>query len=476
MQSVETRMIATPGTLPRNATSRSASGGSGPLSRRVRAVVHLAVAAIAWCGTVSSAAAGEDPPTVSERFNLFGQFTGVAQYHPSFASPYRGPNSLDPYASGKETTDLTLFGGVRLWRGAALYVDAEIDQGFGLSNTLGAAGFPSGEAYKVGSNSPYVRVPRAFVRQTFDLGGPAIPLESGPNQLAGALATDNLVLTVGKFSPVDVFDTNIYAHDPRSDFLNWAIVDAGAFDYAADAWGYTYGASSEWTRGRWTVRAGLFDLSDVPNSKFIDRGLHQYSLLAEAELRHTWMERPGKLKLLLFDSRARLGRYDDAVALAAVRGGAPDMAAVRRLAWKPGVVLNLEQELAPGVGLFVRASASDGRYEAEEFTEINRALCAGLSVKGERWGRPRDTLGMAGAVNAITSPARAYFAAGGSGILIGDGRLANYGRERILETFYSVQVGDRATVAVDYQHIANPAYNRDRGPVSVYGARLHLEF
>jgi high affinity Mn2+ porin len=437
---------------------------------------RLFVAMLAWGALASPSAAAEDSGAVTERFNVVGQFTAVAQYHPGFTSPYRGANSLDPYASGKETTDLTLYAGLRLSSNAALYVDPEIDQGFGLSNTLGAAGFPSGEAYKVGSNSPYVRLPRLFVRQTVNLDGPVVPLESGANQLAGALAADNLVLTIGKFSMVDVFDTNSYAHDPRGDFLNWAIVDAGAFDYAADAWGYTYGAAAEWTRGRWTLRGGLFDLSDVPNSKNIDRGLHQYSVVAEAELRHTLGDHPGKVKLLLFGNRARLGRYDDAVAFAALHGGAPDMAAVRRIAWKPGVVLNLEQELSPGIGLFARASANDGRYESEEFTEINRSLAAGLSVKGEGWGRPKDTVGLAGVVNGLAGAARSYFAAGGTGILIGDGRLPNYGRERILEAFYSAQITERATVALDYQYLVAPAYNRDRGPVSVYGARLHLEF
>jgi len=444
------------------------------LERRSLASRPLAAAALA--SVLSGAVAAPDGNSESEGYNLFGQFTLVGQYHPSFTSPFRGANSLDPYSTGKETTDVTLYGGLRLWNGAALYVNPELDQGFGLSNTLGVAGFPSGEAYKVGANSPYIRLPRAFVRQTFDLGGEKVPLESGPNQLPGALGADNLVVTAGKFSVVDIFDTNTYAHDPRGDFLNWAVVDAGAFDYAADSWGFTYGAAAEWTRDRYTLRAGVFGLSEIPNSKFIERGLHQYSMIAEAEERHTLFERPGKLKLLMFDSRGRLAKYGDAVLLAAQTGTAPDAALVRRYVSKPGIVLNAEQELTAGLGAFARASANDGSKEADDFTEINRSLAAGVSLKGDRWRRPEDTLGAAFVVNGLSAAARSYFSAGGLGILIGDGQLRSYATERIVETYYSAHLCKGVSAALDFQYVVNPAYNHDRGPVSIFGARLHVEF
>jgi hypothetical protein len=186
--------------------------------------------------------------TVPEPWNLHGQFTFVKQYHPSFASPYQGTNSLAPTSNGEETTDLTLFAGVRLWNGGAFYINPEIDQGFGLSNTLGAAGFPSGEAYKVGKSKPYFRLQRAFFRQRFDLGGDSHPILPGANELGGTQTADNVTVTVGKFSVVDIFDSNAYAHDPRGDFLNWSVLDAAAFDYAADAWGYTVVAQSNGRR------------------------------------------------------------------------------------------------------------------------------------------------------------------------------------------------------------------------------------
>ncbi len=410
--------------------------------------------------------------------NLHGQFTTVVQYHPAFTSPYRGPNSLDPGNSGRETVDLTLFGGLRLWRGAAVYADPEIDQGFGLDDTLGAAGFPSGEAYKVGARRPYFRLPRAFVRQVIDLAGDGTPtaLPSAANQLPQTQAADNVTLTLGKFSVVDIFDNNAYAHDPRGDFLNWSVIDAGAFDYPADAWAFTYGAAAEWTQAWWTLRGGAFALSQRPNSRDIDGGFHQFGLIAEAEERHTLLDHPGRLKVLAFVNRGRMGRYDDAVALAQARGGVPDTARVRRYASRPGGVLGLEQELGADLGAFARFSANEGAQEAFEFTEINASASAGLSLAGTRWRRPADRLGGAVAVNAMSSAAQRYFAAGGLGILIGDGQLPHYGREKIVETYYAAALGPVITLSADLQRIVDPAYNRDRGPVTLAALRLHAQF
>ena len=216
----------------------------------------FAAALFCSCGCAPAAQAGE-----SEDWSLHGQTTFVDQYHPAFRSPYRGHNSLDPGSRGNETFDTTLFAGVRLWDGGEAYADPEIDQGFGLSNTVGVAGFPSGEAYKVGKAEPYFRLQRLFFRQSFDLGGDVQTIEPGANQLGGARSADNVVITAGKMSVTDVFDTNSYAHDPKADFLNWSLIDAGAFDYAADAWGYSYGITAEWTQAWWTLRAGLFDSS-----------------------------------------------------------------------------------------------------------------------------------------------------------------------------------------------------------------------
>jgi high affinity Mn2+ porin len=403
------------------------------------------------------------------------QATFVDQYHGRFKSPYAGTNSLSSGASARETADLTAFLGLRLWRGGELYVNPEVDQGFGLSDTVGVAGFPSGEAYKVGRSSPYLRLNRLFVRQVFALpDSETEQIDSAANAIAGPHPIDNVTITVGKFSVTDIFDANTYAHDPRADFFNWSIIDAGAFDYAADAWGYTYGAAIELSRGRWSVRGGVFSLSDVPNSQILDRSFRQYSLIGEVEERHTLAGRPGRLKLLGFVNRGRMARYEDAVRSAGA--GVPDVANVRRVASRPGASINAEQELASNLGAFLRASANDGRKEAFEFTEINRSIAAGLSLKGGGWDRPHDNLGVAGVVNGLSGAARKYFAAGGLGILIGDGALAHYGSEQILEIYYSAALIEHLHASLDLQHIVHPAYNRDRGPVSIVGVRLHAEF
>lgn len=439
---------------------------------------------IAWAADppslLAQATSDAATPPVSvpegEAYSVHGQVTNVTQFHPSFTSPYRGPNSLDPGNRGDETIDLTLFLGLRLWQGGEIYADPEVDQGFGLSNTLGVAGFPSGEAYKVGEANPYVRLQRAFFRQTVNLDGEEQPVEPDANQLGGTHTTDNIVVTVGKFGVVDVFDTNQYAHDPKADFLNWSIIDAGAFDYAANSWGYTYGASIEWSQSWWTIRGGVFDLSRTPNSKRLERGFGQFSLNAEFEERHEFLGEPGKLKLLVYENRGRMANYLDAVREAADTGSPPDVGAVRRFSSRPGIILNLEQQIASSLGFFARASIDDGRQEAYEFTEINRSISGGLSLKGDRWDRPNDTVGLAGVINGLSNPAVAYLRAGGLEILIGDGQLIHYGLEKIIETYYSASLFDGTTLSLDYQYIQNPGYNPDRGPVSVFGFRVHAEF
>ena len=438
--------------------------------RKFIAAAILVAACRVACAEPPSAAAAPQ-----EGWALYGQATNVTQGHPPFRSAYEGDNSLASHGRTEETTDVTLYAGLAMPRGAELWINPEIDQGFGLSNTLGLAGFASGEAYKIGANKPYLRLPRTFVRMSFDLGGEAQKVEAAPNQLPGMRSADNLVVTIGKFGVVDIFDTSAYAHDPRADFLNWSIIDSGAFDYAADAWGFTYGAAAEWTRGDCTLRAGFFQLSPVPNGKIVAPDLRKFMAVTELERRYQWAERAGKVKLLAFVNHAPMARYRDAVDLGAATGTLPDVSLVRRVANRAGGAVMVDQELRDDAGMFVRASANDGAKEAYEFTEINRSLAAGVSIRGKRWKRDDDTVGVAGVVNALSRDARDYFARGGLGILIGDGALS-YATERIFETYYALRVARQATLTLDYQRIANPAYNRDRGPVDALAMRVHLEF
>jgi high affinity Mn2+ porin len=443
------------------------------------AALPLAVCGIAHAHAQSrpakpARAATHDTATMPDqrRLALYAQATYTAQATDGFHAPYRGPNSLSPRI-GRETADATVYLGARLWRDAELWVDPEVDQGFGLDDTLGLAGFSSGEAYKVGSNTPYFRLQRAFIRQTVNLGDTTGNAEAEPNQFSLAQSADRLVLTLGKVSVVDIFDTNRYAHDPRSDFLNWAVIDAGTFDYAADAWGYTVGGAAEWYVGSWAWRAGAFDLSNVPNSVTLEPGFGEYQVDIEIEHRHEILGRTGKLDLTVFESRGRMALLREAIAYGGAVGLAPEPAAVRQYRKRDGASVNLEQQLTRDVGLFARVGDAGGNVETYEFTDIDRTLATGVSVGGGPWRRPADTVGVAGIVNELSGDRRRYLAAGGLGILIGDGRLPHAGHEDILETYYELAATHVLRLTLDYQWIGNPAYNRDRGPVSIFALRIH---
>ena len=460
------------------AASRRAAGA---------AASTVVLAAAAWvAGGIGLARGQEDPPApraspithsgvvaaARHRLAVYGQATYTEQETDGFHAPYAGTNSLSPH-SGRETTDATLYLGARLWGGAELWVNPEGDEGAGLDDTLGLAGFSSGEAYKVGRNAPYFRLQRAFIRQTLNLGGETGVTDAGPNQFSLPQSSDRLVLTVGKMSVVDIFDVNRYAHDPRADFLNWSVIDAGTFDYAADAWGYSVGGAAEWYVGSWAWRAGVFDLSDVPNSVRLEPGFDEYQVDLEAEHRHELLGQPGKVDITVFESRGRMGLLQDAIAHAQATGLLPDPAPVRRYRKRDGVSLNVEQQLTPDVGMFARLGDAGGNVESYEFTDIDYTASLGVSVSGGPWRRPDDTVGLATVVNAISRDRQQYLAAGGLGILVGDGRLPHPGHEHILESYYELGVISAVHVTLDYQWVVNPAYNRDRGPVSLFAVRVH---
>jgi high affinity Mn2+ porin len=414
--------------------------------------------------------------------SLHGQTTVVDQGYPSFRSPFEGPNSLPGAGQNRETFDTTLFAGVKLWQGAEFWANPEIDQGFGLADTHGAAGYLSGESYKLGAAYPYARIQRAFLRQTINLGGEVEKVDADVNQFAGSRNADRLVLTVGRFGVNDIFDTNRYANNPKIDFLNWSLINAGTFDYAGDAWGYTYGAAVEWYQGRWTLRAGVFDLSatpaggNSPQAYGLDPTFQQFQMLAEIEERHELWGQPGKIKLTGFLSRGNAGKFSDATALAQATGQPADINAVRSYTSRPGVSINLEQQIMDGLGVFARAGWADGNVEPWDFTDIDRTVSAGVSLSGKLWGRSDDIVGVAGVINGIASEHIAFLNAGGLGILVGDGQLPNTRLEKILEAYYSYALTASTRVSLDYQSISNPAYNADRGPVHAFASRFHWQF
>jgi len=417
-----------------------------------------------------------------DRFNVHGQTTFVWQAYPAMRSPFEGPNSLPGRGQGRETVDATLYVGLRLWEGAEMWINPEIDQGHGLADTHGVAGYLSGESYKLGFSYPYTRMQRAFLRQIINLGGDTFKVDSDINQFANTFSSNRLVVTVGKFSIVDIFDNNKYANNPKTDFLNWALINAGTFDYAGDAWGYTYGAAVEWYQNFWTLRAGVFDLSatpaggDSPTSFGLDSSFSQFQLVGEIEGRYQLWGQPGKLKVTGFLSRGRAGAFQDAINLALQTGQPADITAVRTYRSRPGVSINLEQQVSETVGVFARAGWADGSVEPWDFTDIDRTVSVGVAFNGKPWGRPDDTIGIAGIINNVAGVHQAFFDAGGLGILIGDGQLPNPGPEEIFEAYYSYALTPATRLSLGYQFVNNPAYNTQRGPVNAFAVRVHAQF
>lgn len=424
---------------------------------------------------VPCAASAQDAPE-PERSNAKFQATYIWQTKPSFAAAYSGVNSLSPAAEKSYSFTSTAFLGLRLARDTELYFNPEVVQGVPMSGLTGLGGLTNSELQKTSGPNPTKYRARLFVRQTWNQGGERESVASDMNQLAGSRDKNRVVLSVGNLAVSDIFDLNAYAHDGRSQLMNWSFMTHGAYDFAADARGYSWGAALEYYQDSWAVRAGRFMQPKESNGLALDRALSRhYGDQIEFEKGYSLAGRPGKARLLVFRNRAVMGGFDDALANAA--GGVPTVAPVRTLRTKQGLGINMEQALSDNAGMFARWARSDGASETYAFAEIDRSLSFGLNVKGAGWGRAQDTLAVAYAQNGLSASHQAFLAAGGSGYFVGDGRL-NYRPEAIVEGYYSIglDVLQRTALSLGLQYIRNPAYNADRGPVRVMSVRLHTEF
>ena len=459
----------------------------GPVSTQASATAHQMMARLSWHpgGLVLPPEADEvaphDPGDGSgDRFSLHGQTTFVAQGVPGFRAPYTGPASLIGHQV-QSTTTATAFLGLKLFEGTELYYNPEFSQGFGLSRTLGVAGFVNGEAQKAGAPFPKLRSNRYFVRQTFGLGGETEDVPDGPNQVATRRDIERITVVAGKFALGDYFDGNVYAHDPRVDFMNWGIWASGAYDFPANLPGFTQGVMVEYNRTEFAIRAAYTQVPKEPSSDVLDpRVFRRSGTTIEFEERHVLpvLNQPGKLRIGFFTNVGNTADFREVVGLtqAGVFGDINDAAAATRAARrKTGFYLNLEQAVTPDLGVFARVSANDGRTESLSFTDIDQSVSGGVSLKGTAWGRPGDTVGLGTSQNGISPSHRAFFANGGIGLLIGDGRL-NYAPERAIEAYYALALNKTLTVSFNYQHIENPAYNKDRGPADFFGTRIHADF
>ncbi|OBS53317.1 porin [Methylosinus sp. 3S-1] len=431
-----------------------------------------------------------DDQSQEERYSFHGQTTAVVQGYPKFRAQYSGENSFPPNGLANAGSTSNLFFGLRLWDGGAVYLNPEIDVGYGLANSIGAASFVDGAVAKVGRAAPYMRFQRYFLRQIVGLDGDAKVsdpetgsfnevLESTQNQLSGKVDKDRIVLTIGKFAVPDVFDDNKYAHDPNTGFLNFGVNSMGAFDYAADAWGYTHGIAAEWKQDWWTARAGLFQLSDIPNSPNIEPQIgRQFMGVVELEGRYELFRQPGVIKFLGYGDNGNFATVGDAVNYALLTGALPpdvNLPWLRRRHLKLGGGINVQQQISEEIGFFLRASMADGRFETVDFTDIDRSLATGVTLQGALWGRDKDEIGLAGVFSGLAGPRIRYFGLGGLSVYIGDGGLS-YAGEKVFETYYKYNMRDGIELTLDYQFIGNPGHNVARGPVNVFGLRLHAQF
>lgn len=439
----------------------------------------------------SPSPAGAGPPsaepaiTGGQPWNWHMQSTIIGQGYPSFAASYSGTNSLPAQGQARETASVDFYGGYRLWNGAEFHIDVLSWQGFGLNGTVGIDDFTSGEAYKVGTRYPHLDIARFFIRQTIGLGGEKTAVSSDQLTLAGDQEDARLTLTAGRYSVKDIFDSNTYSNDPRTQFMNWAMVANIAWDYPADSLGYTTGVSAELNQSKWSLRYGFFQLPNQRNGFTAEarylmwpsegsagdfRFFHDWGMVAEGERRYRIGGHFGVIRPLAFLNQGEFGSYKAALS---IPGADISQTFANRHTF--GFGLNVEQEFTKSIGVFSRLGWNDGHNEAWMYSDVNHSGSFGVSVKGDRWRHSNDTVGAAGVLSGISSVNRQYLEAGGLGILDGDGNL-NYGREFAMETYYDHAFSKQIHAALDYQFIADPAFNRARGPVSVFGTRIHWEF
>jgi len=406
-------------------------------------------------------------------WSLHAQTTMIDQGHGAFHSPYQGMESLQGTADGSETFSATVFLDGSPWRGGELVLDPEFTQGNRLSGAAGAAGFPNGESSRGAGGAPPYNTARLFFRQTIGLGGETERVDDDENQVACVEDIDRVVLTVGKFAATDVFDDNAFSHDPRTQFLNQALADSGAWDSPATSTGYTGGFTAELNRKDWALHYGIFMVPAGANGSVLDTHVSKaWGQVLQWDRRYMLGGRAGTVRPFVFWNRADMGSY--ALAVSDPSAGL-QIAATRATRSKVGAGISWDQQLTADLGAFARVSWDDGRTETWAFTEIDSSAALGLSLQGTAWGRKDDTVGIAELGDGLSPVHRRYLEAGGYDFSIGDGRL-DYGTEDITECYYNWKPVSWLEIAADYQFLLNPAYNRARGPVNIFGARVHCSY
>ncbi|MBU3557580.1 carbohydrate porin [Polynucleobacter sp. Ross1-W9] len=427
-------------------------------------------------------------PTEGELFglpmNVHGQTTYINQRYNNFTSSYSGQNSMSSLKSMSYTWSGTLFFGARLAPNTDIYFNPEVISGVPFSGLTGLGGFTNGEATKANGAQAKFYSARAFLRQTINQEGDKVVLENEANQITQTVSSNRVVVTAGQFSTLDIFDDSRYAKDPRVQFMNWGNMTYLAYDYAADARGYSTGLAGEWYLGNWVMRASRMLAPKTPNGRDLNWQIfNTYGDQVEVERQHNIADLPGKVSVLAYRNKMILARFQDATNYV-VANNAQGTQAINNVRnnyqYKTGIGINGEQALTKDLGIYGRAFTSDGHTETMSFTEADNSLSVGMGLNGTSWSRPKDTVGISMMQNGLSSYRKNYLQSGGVSYFIGDyagpGQAISYRPERIGELYYNATVIKNVLAGLNFQHINNPAYNAARGPVNILSFRIHAEF
>ena len=416
--------------------------------------------------------------------NLHGQTTYINQRYNNFTSSYSGQNSLDALKSMSYTWSGTLFFGARIAPNTDVYFNPEVVSGVAFSDLVGLGGFSNGEATKANGAQAKFYSARAFVRQTINQEGDKFLLENEANQITQTVSSNRVVVTAGQFSTLDIFDDSRYAKDPRIQFMNWGNMTYLAYDYAADARGYSWGLAGEWYLQNWVLRASRMLAPKNPNGRDLNWQIfNAYGDQVEIERQHNIADLPGKVSVLAYRNKMILARFQDATNYINANNaqGTQAINNVRNnYQYKTGIGLHGEQAITDDLGIYGRAFTSDGHTETMSFTEADNSISVGLGMNGTSWSRPKDSIGISMMQNGLSSSRKNYLQAGGVSYFIGDyagpGKSISYRPERIAELYYNATVVKNVLAGLNFQHISNPAYNAARGPVNIVSFRIHAEF
>ncbi|MBU3620862.1 carbohydrate porin [Polynucleobacter sp. CS-Odin-A6] len=430
----------------------------------------------------------EDIPTEGTLFglpvNIHGQTTYINQRYNNFTSSYSGQNSLNAQKSMSYTWSGTLFFGARIAPNTDVYFNPEVVSGVPFSGLTGLAGFTNGEATKAGGAQAKFYSARAFARHTINQEGDKVVLENEANQITQTVSSNRVVLTGGQFSTLDIFDDSRYAKDPRVQFMNWGNMTYLAYDYAADARGYSWGLAGEWYLDNWVMRASRMLAPKSPNGRDLNWQIfNNYGDQIEVERQHHIADLPGKVSVLAYRNKMILARFEDATNYV-IQNNAQGTQAINNVRtsnqFKTGIGIHGEQALTKDLGVYARAFTSDGHTETMSFTEADNSLSIGMGMNGTSWQRPHDSIGVSMMQNGLSSYRRSYLQAGGVSYFIGDyasrNQTISYTPERIGEVYYNATVVKNVLAGLNFQHIINPAYNSARGPVNILSFRIHAEF